>query len=467
MNDLPPFRAPDLLLVVLVLAIAGGARAWYVSAAADNGSALAPLRVQAPVPRLAFAGDAALAGKDAGDRDPLVTNIKESNAFVGLAPLADSEEATAHVAPGYPWLLGFAARWLDDPGLVVRWTQCGLGALTAAFYFFFARRAFASTLVGTLAGLLCAVHPFWILNTAELADGVVATFLVGACLVLGARGSQTGGVLVSLLFGLALAGLTLVRAALLPFAVVALLWFLLRSRTLRRGWLCALLAFLGFANGLAPWMIRNYQAFHDVVPLVDSTFLHLWVSNNPKATGGPQDEQTLRAALPPDRLKQLLAEPNQARRYELLGQDVWEAVKADPAGTLRRRLWASLSFFFGEAWLRNDEAAAMRPPRQPAGGETPEAAQLPDWLGESYLAILQAALLVMVVLGLLGWRWTYGWRSEARLATFATILVPLPYILGHAGTLWGPRLPLDGVLLCYVAFAIASVLPGSGLLRER
>jgi hypothetical protein len=38
--------------------------------------------------------------------------------------------------------------------------------------------------------------------------------------------------------------------------------------------------------------------------------------------------------------------------------------------------------------------------------------------------------------------------------------VPLPYILGHAEGLSGPRLPLDGVLLCYAAFALVALIPG-------
>jgi hypothetical protein len=38
--------------------------------------------------------------------------------------------------------------------------------------------------------------------------------------------------------------------------------------------------------------------------------------------------------------------------------------------------------------------------------------------------------------------------------------IPLPYILSHAEALSGPRLPLDGVLLCYSAFAIGCLVPG-------
>jgi len=467
MTEMPRFRFADLFVLVILLAIAAASRVWYVSLC--TGATGPPaLQTQAPPPRLNFAVDVALRRKNPTERDNLVANIKESQWFGGLAPLADKEEQTAHVAPGYPWLVGLLARWVDEPEALLRWIQCGLGTLTTACYFFFARRAFRSALVGALAGLLCAIHPFWIINTAELDDGVLATTLLGAVLVLGTRGSQAGGAFTSLLYGLALAGLALVRAALLPFAVVGLLWFLLRCRKLQRGWLFALLAFLGFANGLAPWTVRNFQVFQEPIPIVDSAFLHLWIGNNERATGGPEDEDTLRAALPPTRLKELLAEPNQATRYRMLGQDVCESVQADPAGTLRRRLWAGLSFFLGEAWLTDQAAARMRPTKPAPGGEGADAPSLPEWLEKSYLGIIQGALLAMLLLGLLGWRWTFAWRREARLATLAAIWIPLPYLLGHAGALWGPRLPLDGVLLCYVAFALAYLLPTvSGSLLRR
>ena len=51
-------------------------------------------------------------------------------------------------------------------------------------------------------------------------------------------------------------------------------------------------------------------------------------------------------------------------------------------------------------------------------------------------------------------------------AVLAMICVPLPYLLSHAGALSGPRLPLDAVLLCYAAFALACALPGGSQLRE-
>src|SRR5262249_29380521 len=321
----PRWKPLDLGLLVLVLAVAGMSRAWYVSECVGESNT-APLQVQGSTPAVeSFAGPANNAPKGGRDRptelDNLVHNLTTENWFGAYAPLAAAEETTAHVAPGYAWLLALARACTDSSDQadrVMRWVQVALGTLTAAFYFCFARRAFASRRAGFLAGLLCALHPFWIFNTAELNDGVLCSFVLGAVLVLGTRAGQIGGPLASLLFGLGLAGLAMVRAALLPFAVISLFWFLLRCRTTPPGWFCALLAFLGFANGLAPWTVRNVRAFGQPVPVADSAFLHLWIGNNPRASGGPMDAPALAATLSEQRLRELSNELKQARRYNML-----------------------------------------------------------------------------------------------------------------------------------------------------
>ncbi len=177
--------------------------------------------------------------------DELIEALQDQRGFEAKAPLADKTEPTAHVAPAYPWLVSLVGRLEMPRRAALRWGQAVLGTLTALCYFCFARRAFQSLTVGFLAGLFLAIHPFWIINTAELNDGVLATFLLAAILALGTRAGQAGGPFLSLLFGLTLAGLAMTRAALLPFTLVALLWFLLSCRTIRAGWLCALLACLG------------------------------------------------------------------------------------------------------------------------------------------------------------------------------------------------------------------------------
>ncbi len=448
------FNWVDLLLLVLVLASAAGARAGYLIAYAENGTTAGPLRVQDARTKL----DANLAGQvpnrsEPTDLDLLVHNLHEHQVYATVAPFSTGMEDTAHVAPGYPHLVALLAYVVSADRLesALRWGNCGLGALTAALYFLFARRAFRSLVVGALAGLLAALHPFWIIDVANLDDGTLATFLLALSLFLGARASQTGGPFGSLLFGLTLAGLALVRAALLPFAFVAIVWFLLRTRNLRRGWLPAVLAFLGFLIGLSPWTVRNLQVFGEPLPIVDSAYLHLWIGNNPAATGGPNYRRALDRASE-EELRKIDAQP---KRYDELGKKVAEEAKDGP-NTMRRRIRSALAFFLGAEWFATGRLA--RPTGEGA---------MPEWVENAYPTVLHATLLGMLVLGLIGWRWSYVWRWESMPLALAMVFVPLPYVLSHAEMLSGPRLPLDGVLLCYAAFVLGCLLPGGGsYLRE-
>jgi 4-amino-4-deoxy-L-arabinose transferase-like glycosyltransferase len=436
MNKMPAFNAGTLFAFLLVLTCAAFVRIGYLTVCTDQGRLAPALLVQGNPPA-----------------DKVTINFVEHHWFGGIAPLADEEERTAHVSPGLAFVTFAIAHYFDPVDQVLRWLQCALGILTVGCFFFFARRAFHNTLIATLAGLLIAFHPFWIVNTAELNDGVLASFLLGLCLMFGARAGQEGGAFTSLLFGLALAGLALVRAAFLPFAIVALLWFLWQCRRFSLGWFAGIVALLGFANGLAPWSLRNYDQFERPVPIVDSTYWHLWMGNNPHATGSTLNQATLIGALPAERKRELLDESNQAKRYNMLAHTVWSEVKEHPTETLQRRIQSAIAFLFGGGWLKDRRLADV----SPAGDSIVEP---PDWLSDNAELILHAALFGMLILALLGWRWSYLWRRESRLAALAAFWLPLPYLLSHAESLSGPRLPLDGVLLCFAAYALASLLPG-------
>jgi hypothetical protein len=87
-----PFRPIDLAILILILAAAAASRGWYLTACADGGRNSGPVRVQDPTP--------------APERDALVRNLAEKGSFSGPSPLTTQDAATAHVAPGYPWLPG-------------------------------------------------------------------------------------------------------------------------------------------------------------------------------------------------------------------------------------------------------------------------------------------------------------------------------------------------------------------------
>ncbi len=422
MTQPPRFRLLDVSLILLVLAVAAGARVWYLWNCADGGSGPGPVLVQ-DVPAAPAADAARLIVAGLG-------GLPDVAGAVAATPPAPDPEPNAHTAPAYPALRSLA-KMAPESDQKVRWAQVALGALTAVLYFLFARRAFGNRLVAALAGLFCALHPFWVVAATELADGVLAAFGLGLVLWLGARAGQSGGALTSLLYGLSLAGLALVRAAFLPFAFVAVVCFLWRCRSLPRGWLFALLAFLGFANALVPWTVRNYRLTGDVVPVVDTTWRELWAGNHPEGASAPSGN-------------------------EALGRAAAQEAIHDPAATINRRLGAGVSFVFGEQWLRDRTA-----------WKTESTGAMPSWLAASYPAILLGALLGMLLLAFVGWRWTYAWRREAVPAALALVWLPLPYLLSHAEALSGPRLPLDGVLLCLAALALVALLPRVGTaLRE-
>lgn len=455
MNSPPSLRFGDILQLSLIVALAATLRIGYLQVATNNGRVDPPFVVQSVVAKAEPAGDAEQRGKEpASEFDSLVHNLAENQSFTAVAPLSDKEETTAHAAPGYYWLVAQLSRFQLEVPFVARWAQCGLGALTAGCLFLFARRAFGNWLVGFLAGLLAAFYPFWIVNTAELSDGVLTTFLLALVLLLGTRGSQSGGAVTSLFFGLGLAALAMVRASTLPFAVVGLLWFLYHCKDVRHGWFNAILAVLGFANGLAPWAVRNWNAFHEPVPVVTSAYLDFWIGNNAKATGGPLNEAALRETILPDRLRTLLDEPKQAKRYASLAKDAIQEIARDPGATVTRRWQAGLKFIVGDEWFSTQQMS----PKLPANAAA-DAPTVPEWLSANLELCLQGSLLALLVLGLLGWRWSFAWKSNARLATFAFLWLPLPFILGHADSLSGPRLPWDALLICFSAYALACCVP--------
>jgi len=187
-----------------------------------------------------------------------------------------------------------------------------------------------------------------------------------------------------------------------------------------------------------------------VIPIVDSAWLHLWMGNNPAANGVVPDADVMKSTLGEERYHNLTGMSSQPQRYQTLAQDVVDYVADNPAQAVKQRIWSGLYFVMGEAWFSS-----------PLPGQNLSASgHVPDWLTANYQVIVNSVLLGILLLGLLGWRWTQSWRMRTGLATLAIIWIPLPYLLSHAETLWGPRLPLDGLLLCFTAFAIVYMIPG-------
>jgi hypothetical protein len=359
-----------------------------------------------------------------------------------------AKEAKQQAAGAEPARTTFPApKWFDaTPPAVYRLAQMVLGSLTCMLYFVIALRAFgANRLLALLVGLATAAYPFWVINTAEIEDGTLAAFFLAWALALGIRIGQKGGVIRSYLFGLALAGLALTRAALLPFTIIAELWFFVRCRRVPAGGLCAILVVLGYATGLAPWFLRTYEALGEPVPIATTSWYHLWVGNNPLADGSAFTwSMTKKLDLDSPGLLKTISETRQVDRYQLLAPIVMQEIETHPGETFKRRVKAALQFYLGVNKFQQSPMFARA-----------EGKASPSWLRP----LLIGTLATMYFFALFGWRWSYGWKSRTTLLTLALIWIPLPYILSHAGPLHDSRLPLDGVFVTMAVVGLFGMIP--------
>src|SRR5579872_1211220 len=105
MTEMPRFGLRDILLLLLVLAVAAGARVGYFLYALEDRAGPAPLAVQGPLnPARAGAEDK---GWGWWRTAAHFFEVKEDEPNRG--------EETAHIAPGYPWLVGSLAGKEQEP----------------------------------------------------------------------------------------------------------------------------------------------------------------------------------------------------------------------------------------------------------------------------------------------------------------------------------------------------------------
>jgi hypothetical protein len=406
--------------------------------------------------------------------DRLIYNLQSQGSPQGLqtphpfGPKAGEsykDEPLAGRGPLYPFFR-YYIEWSADEYLVdfmpphaaVRMVHIAMGALTCLLYYVIALRAFGNHFrIAILVGLATAFYPFWVINTSELEDGTLASLLLAWSLAVGVKIGQKGGVVRSYFYGLLLAALALTRAALLPFAVVGLLWFFIRCRRVSHGGLCAILSFLGFATGIGPWAVWTTQQHGTPIPVASTAWFdvwagsHVWVGTNYTLADHVADGRTMKLSdldeqVSADLLARLQNRPV-AERYQLLAPVVYEEITANPVNYLYQRVRSLSQFFFG-----------VRTPRQAIINQALAPIAIPPFIPVS----LYVSLFGMLFLALLGWRWTYGWRFHAAPLTLAIYWIPLPYLLTHAGPLHSARLPLDGVFIVLAVVGLIGLIPGLG-----
>ncbi|MCW2278349.1 glycosyltransferase family 39 protein [Heliophilum fasciatum] len=246
-----------------------------------------------------------------------------------------SERPTAFVGPLFP---GFLAVLLavfggDDSGVqAIRYVQVLMG--TAIVYLTYRLGcAVADQRTALLAALVMALYPPNILvNGLILTETLFTLLLLGGLFLLVRIVEDDGFADLSFwlrwgIFGVytALLALTRATAALYPILFVLYLWWV-RRWTLRRCLQGAAVFALAFSLVMAPWWVRNYVQFDQVIlfssgagePLLMGTYVEMEGLDDPASLGWPAgtdeiDTQQKYKVLAMERLRTLV--PEEPGRY--------------------------------------------------------------------------------------------------------------------------------------------------------
>ena len=234
-------------------------------------------------------------------------------------------------APLYRYFLVAVQMLVGESFRAIVLSQQVLGALTCAFTYLAAARAFGKP-AGVWAGMLCAFSPFlgyWETTTYIAAFATcLAALALERTVVLAERGTRLAAIAAGLAIGVA----CLARPNLGLFLVFACVVLVLRTKPWRRG-----LELAGWTIGAAllaisPATIKNAWSGGGFVPISTNGPVNLYIGNNPKADGtyaGPKGEVE-----PEDYVSAV-------REFVTTQPAAWLALEAKKIGLLvgQRKLW--------------------------------------------------------------------------------------------------------------------------------
>ncbi|HEX3939980.1 MAG TPA: hypothetical protein VHX11_00695 [Acidobacteriaceae bacterium] len=154
-------------------------------------------------------------------------------------------------------------------------------------------------------------------------------------------------------FGLLWGLIGLSNPTLLIFLPVSGIWLLMGARDWRRPLGGAAVAALVFLACLAPWMVRNWRAFGQFVPMRGNFGAEMYLGNGPGATGLLMEyNQPMQSA---EQLR-LYAQMGEIAYAKMRGRETMKVIRAAPghfaADTLKR-----IFFFWGSVPHSADDAA--------------------------------------------------------------------------------------------------------------
>lgn len=222
---------------------------------------------------------------DARAYDTIALNLLSGNGFKEYANLSyDFDPAMLRAGPGYEFFLA-GIYWVFGHHYEMVWIiHAFLHALTAGLVYACARLIFSeqSEKIGLIAAALIGFHPDLIEISAMLMTETLYLFLTVAVLFVFLKSykqvNQSGVALgLGALTGLAI----LTRPPLLLFVLIIAFLYIHK-----RAWNSLILFGVGLVAALAPWIIRNYAVYGQLIITTLIGPFNLWVGNTLVSDGG-------------------------------------------------------------------------------------------------------------------------------------------------------------------------------------
>jgi 4-amino-4-deoxy-L-arabinose transferase-like glycosyltransferase len=239
-------------------------------------------------------------------------------------PLYVETGPTAWMTPVYPCLLAVVFKlfgiYSRSSAFVILCLNALFSALVCIPAFLISIRSFGRR-TAVLASWAWALFPASIFISPFVWDTCLSALLLtilflGTLRLREAPGSRWR----CLAFGAAWGLAALTNASILSLFPFLLGWALSPMWSKRRMWLvAAALVGLGLCGTLLPWQLRNYRAFHQLVPLRDTFWLEMWLGN---------DGNTLRVM---DIKAHPTVNPAERAEYVRLGEIRYMQLKRDQA----------------------------------------------------------------------------------------------------------------------------------------
>lgn len=193
-------------------------------------------------------------------------------------------QATAQQPPGYPLLVAAIFSVFGSYTTSSLWTTVLLNALFAALTAIsmleIGRRNFGAS-VGVIAAWIWACWLYEAAVSIRLWENALSALWLTISLLLLRAVAVSTRVSRWLLFGLLAGAAALTNTTLLALFPFFWLWLLFSSRA--ELWLRVRRVLLSVATCvlvLVPWTIRNYTAFHQLIPIRDNFGLEFWLGNH-------------------------------------------------------------------------------------------------------------------------------------------------------------------------------------------